>query len=105
VSESLSRSKALFGNRHLLEMSVQIAAGGRDLVARDLETGLGLAPSTVHRSLAALAAAGLIVRLPRGRGEREQQYRRQEHYFWLAVQQLHDDAGSSKSTGDKEGAK
>ena len=91
------RSKALFGNRHLLAMSAQIAMGEQELVPRDLEARLGLPSSTVHRSLAALTTAGLMVRLPRGRGEREQRYRRLDHSFWKAVCELRDDAGMSRS--------
>ena len=91
------RSKALFGNRHLLAMAAQIAVGDQELVPRDLEAGLGLPPSTVHRSLAALATAGLMIRLPRGRGEREQRYRRLEHSFWQAARELHDEARRTES--------
>ena len=100
--ETSVRSKVIFGNRHLLAISAQIAAGDQELVARDLETGLGLAPSTVHRSLAALTTAGLIVRLPRGHGEREQRYRRQEHAFWDAARQLHEEARSKDSQDDRK---
>jgi DNA-binding MarR family transcriptional regulator len=97
MSQLSLRSKALFGNRHLLAMAAQIAVGDQEFVPRDLETGLGLPPSTVHRSLAALATAGLMIRLPRGRGEREQRYRRLEHSFWQAARELHDEARRTES--------
>lgn len=103
MTDLAHRSKALFGNRHLLALSALIAAGDDDLVSRDLEAGLGLAPSTVHRSLAALSEVGLVVRIPRAHGEREQRYRRQAHPFWLAARQLHDDARASQPATAEEG--
>jgi|SRR5450756_341485 len=87
-----TRSKALFGNRHLLAVSARIAGGAQELRPRELEEVLGLGPSTVHRTLAALSAAGLLERLPRRRGERDQRYQRLPHPFWEAAARLHAEA-------------
>lgn len=100
MSETSFRSKALFGNRHLLAMSARIAVGGDELVPRDLENGLTLPPGTVHRTLAALTTAGLMERLPRGPGEREQRYRRLQHLFWEAATELHAEAARLGNDGE-----
>lgn len=87
-----ARSKALFGNRHLLAVSARIAAGAQELRPRELQEALGLGPSTVHRTLAALSAAGLLERLPRRGGERDQRYQRLPHLFWEAAARLQAEA-------------
>lgn len=91
MSDEALRSKALFGNRHLLGVAARIASGSPQFVARDLEVGMGLPPGTVYRTLQALTRAGLIERLSRGPGEREQRYRRLKHLFWRAASELHDE--------------
>jgi len=90
--EISARSKALFGNRHLLEVAATIAEAGPDVRARQIEQAAGLAASTVHRSLAALSSASLLVRVPRNPGEREQSYFRVPHAFWDAALRLRADA-------------
>lgn len=82
----------LFGNRHLLGIAAQIAEGADQLRARELEAALALAPSTVHRTLAALVRAGLLERLPREPGEREQRYARRSHPFWATASHLRQEA-------------
>jgi DNA-binding MarR family transcriptional regulator len=85
------RSKVLFGNRHLLAVAAAVADQGPVVRARELEEGMGLPASTVHRSLATLVKAGLLRREPRERAEREQRYTRLPHPFWDAVRLLRDD--------------
>lgn len=85
------RSKVLFGSRHMLAVAAAIAELGPDIRARQIEESEGLAPSTVHRSLATLSSAALLVRLPRERGEREQSYARVAHPFWDAARTLRAD--------------
>lgn len=90
------RSKVLFGNRHLLAVAAAVADLGPVLRARELEEGMGLPASTVHRSLATLVGAGLLRREPRERAEREQRYTRSPHPFWEAVRLLRDDAPAER---------
>lgn len=78
----------LFGNRHMLAVAAAIADLGPDVRARQIERTMGLAPSTVHRSLATLSLAALLVRVPRDAGEREQAYSRVPHPFWDAARTL-----------------
>jgi len=86
------RSKLLFGNAHLLDVAALIAAAGGEVRAQELEHALGLAPSTVHRTLVRLSSANLLVRLARAPGEREQRYTKVTHPFWDAALSLRADA-------------
>lgn len=92
-----ARSKALFGNRHMLVVAATIADLGPEVRARQLEQSVGLPPSTVHRSLATLSSARLLIRVPRAPGEREQSYSRVQHPFWDAARTLRADVDQEDS--------
>jgi hypothetical protein len=52
------RSKALFGNKHMLDLCTGIAQRDEPFTALDLSTTVGLGYSTTHRLLASLTRAG-----------------------------------------------
>lgn len=91
------RSKLLFGNAHLLDVAALIACTDDDVRAQEFERSLGLVPSTVHRALARLSSANLLVRLARDPGEREQRYAKVVHPFWDAALTLRADALEGRS--------
>ena len=88
------RSKALFGNKDMLRLCDQIARYDDQFTAQELAKITDVVYSTTHRLLGALTAAGLVERLPRNSGEREQWYRRRRHRFWQAARDLQ--AGSAQ---------
>jgi hypothetical protein len=85
------RSKALFGNKDMLTLCGTIAGFGQRFTASQMSTAANLGYSTSHRLLGALTSAGLLTREARSAGEREQWYTRQNHRFWDAARDLHED--------------
>ena len=92
MGDELGRSKALFGNQHMLRIATAIADTEADFTCQSLAESTGLAGSTVHRSLQQLAAVDLIARRPRNKGSRTQEYERRVHTFWDAAKHLRRDA-------------
>jgi len=85
------RSKALFGNKDMLRLCDHIARCDERFTALALSAASGVGYSTTHRLLGALTTAGLVERLPRSAGEREQWYLRRGQRFWDAASDLQDD--------------
>jgi hypothetical protein len=94
ILQGEQRSKALFGNKHMLELCDGIARSGDRFTALELSATAGVGYSTTHRLLGSLVKVGLVARAPRSAGEREQWYVRQRHRFWDAMTDLHEDAGA-----------
>jgi DNA-binding IclR family transcriptional regulator len=76
----------------MLRIAAAIADTGPHFTCQSLSEETGLAGSTVHRSLQQLAAADLVVRRPRVKGSRTQEYERRVHTFWDAARQIRRDA-------------
>jgi DNA-binding MarR family transcriptional regulator len=89
------RSKALFGNKDMLVLCDGIARSSGRFTALEMSAAAGIGYSTAHRLLASLAKAGLVERVPRSSGEREQWYVRLRHRFWDAARDLRQDPGTS----------
>lgn len=85
---ALRRSKALFGNEHMLGVAAFIAASDGALTLVDVCAATGIARTTAHRLIGTLTEVGLLNRLPRGSGERTQWYTRSPHAFWAATVEL-----------------
>jgi hypothetical protein len=93
------RSKLLFGNRDKLE--VLSAIGGltdQALCAADIESRVGLANNRVRAQLIILAKLGLLIALPRGRGERIQWYQRVPSPLWSASAALYEEWGQQSAS-------
>lgn len=84
----LRRSKALFGNEHMLGVAAFIAGSDGALTLGDVCAATGIARTTAHRMIGTLTEVGLLNRLPRGSGERTQWYTRSPHAFWAATVEL-----------------
>lgn len=89
----------MFGNRNMIEVANAIARGPARLKAPGLCRQLGLAPSSMHHTLAALAEAGLLKREPRPAGVKEQIYMRQSHPFWTVAERFATDEGQGRVAG------
>ena len=80
-------SKALFGNKHMLELATAMSSHD-EVRPQQVQATTGLAASSVHEILQTLVAVQLLERLDRQPGDREQRYRRQDHPFWDAATAL-----------------
>jgi DNA-binding MarR family transcriptional regulator len=82
-----AQSRALFGGaQYRIEVGAAIAAGDGLVCITDLADELGSPPGTgsVNTELKVLERAGLLVRLPKERGERRVYLKRQESAYWQA---------------------
>jgi transposase len=84
-------SKALFGSRYRLEAANAVATGGDVLYAREIAQRLGVGDSQAQLELRHFETAGLLIRLDRVLGQRQQYYRRRESEFWALAKALHEE--------------
>jgi hypothetical protein len=84
-----ARSKRLFGSAYRLEVAAAIGEadpGVVDVPSVTAAIGLPVERYTVIRlELENLARAGLVMRLPRPRGQRIQEYERLPSQYWAAA--------------------
>jgi transcription initiation factor IIE alpha subunit len=84
------KSKMLFNSVHVLPVVRAIGAGNAVVDSKSLQQELNLGQSTVHRVLVTLEGVGLMERLKRHTRTEPQQYRRLDHTFWAAAEDLAD---------------
>lgn len=78
----------LFGNMHMLSVARAIGAGDETLDSKSLQKQLKLGQSAVQRILVALEGVGLTERLERQTRTDPVRFRRVDHSFWDAAQDL-----------------
>src|ERR671918_908427 len=91
LRELRSLSRALFGGaQYRLEVGRAIADGDGLVCIKDLAEQLGDPPGSgsVNAELKILERAGLLVRVPREKGERRVYLARQESTYWSLCQEL-----------------
>src|SRR4051812_48724415 len=81
-------SKSLFGSRYRLEAARAVAESADVLYARELAQQLGLADNQAHSELRHFESAGLLQRLERVPGQRQQYYQRRPSAFWRLAADL-----------------
>ncbi len=85
-------SKKLYGGSYRLEVAARIAAAEPGIVtAPDLTADLSLPAenyTVVRLELEKLAQIGLLLRLPKPRGQRIQEYERMPSEFWEASRKV-----------------
>lgn len=89
--ELRSLSRALFGGaQYRLEVGRAIAAGDGLVCIKDLAEQLGdpPGPGSVNTELKILERAGLLVRVPREKGERRVYLARQDSTYWSLCEEL-----------------
>ncbi|WP_454130815.1 hypothetical protein [Microbacterium lacticum] len=84
----MARSKLLFNNTHMLSVAGAIGAGSDTLDSKSLQEQLGVGQSAVQRILVALEGVGLMERLERQTRTEPVRFRRINHSFWDAAQDL-----------------
>jgi len=97
-----SRSKSLFGNRHMLHVAREIASRGRPFTVQEVSKKTGVPYSSTHRLMRQLEKVGLLEPAPPKQAEQHRWYRRPSHRFWGAVQQL---CASEKQQGSSKGVR
>jgi predicted ArsR family transcriptional regulator len=90
-------SKALFGSRYRLEAARAVAGGSDVLYAREIAQQLGVGDNQAQLELRHFEAAGLLERLDRVPGQRQQYYRRRASDFWALAEALHDELVAAAS--------
>jgi hypothetical protein len=91
LPELRSLSRALFGGaQYRLEVGRAIADGDGLVCIKDLAEQLGDPPGSgsVNAELKILERAGLLVRMPREKGERRIYLARQDSAYWSLCQEL-----------------
>ena len=91
LGELRSISRALFGGaQYRLEVGRAIADGDGLVCIKDLAEQLGDPPGSgsVNAELKILERAGLLVRVPRQKGERRIYLARQDSAYWSLCQEL-----------------
>lgn len=88
MTDLAARSKLLFNNAHMLSVADAISRGESVVESTTLQRQLGLGQSAVQRTLVALEGVGLMERLERKGRTAPVQYRRLDHAFWSAAQDL-----------------
>jgi DNA-binding MarR family transcriptional regulator len=91
LAEVRALSRALFGGaQYRLEVGRAIAEGDGLVCIKDLADHLGDPPgnASVNAELKVLERAGLLVRVPREKGERRIYLARQESTYWTLCQEL-----------------
>jgi len=89
-------SKALFGNGYALEIAAAIASWQSPTVhARELARELAVPDNLVHPVLRRLVEAGILVRLPRPRGQQYQEFERMPSLYWELCRQLFEEVSAS----------
>lgn len=91
LQEQRSLSRALFGGaQYRLELGRAIADGDGLVCIKDLAEQLGDPPGSgsVNAELKVLERAGLLVRVPRTKGERRVYLAREDSAYWLLCQEL-----------------
>lgn len=86
-----SLSRALFGGaQYRLEVGQAIAAGDELVCIKELAERLGDPPGSgsVNTELKVLERAGLLVRVPREKGERRVYLTRQDSTYWSLCEEL-----------------
>jgi hypothetical protein len=81
-------SKALFGSRYRLEAAVAVSLGGDVLFARELAELMKVGDNQAQLELRHFESAGLLERLERLPGQRQQYYQRRPSKFWSLAQTL-----------------
>jgi hypothetical protein len=84
-------SRSLFGGaQYRLEVGYAIAAGDGFVCIKDLAQQLGdpPGPGSVNAELKVLERAGLLVRVPREKGERRVYLSRQDSAYWTLCREL-----------------
>jgi hypothetical protein len=84
-------SKALFGSRYRLEAANAVAVGGDVLYAREIAQRVGVGDNQAQLELRHFQTAGLLFRLDRVVGQRQQYYQRRDSEFWALARGLHDE--------------
>ena len=74
IGEARRRSAALFGNEKVAEVVLVLAQGGAPATAQELSRTTGVGHSMVRDALLRLAAAGVLLSLPKVGGTRSAQY-------------------------------
>lgn len=95
-----TRSKSLFGNRHMLHVARDIASRRGPFTVKDVSTRTGVPYSSTHRLIRHLESVGLLEPTPGASSEQHRWYERASHKFWGAVQQLCG-ANDDKREGEK----
>lgn len=75
-------SKALFGSRYRLEAACAVARGGDVLFAREIAQELAIGDNQAQLEIRHFAEGGLMEKLDRVPGQRQQYYRRLPSPFW-----------------------
>ena len=84
-------SKALFGSRYRLETACAIARGGDVLFAREIAQALTIGDNQAQLELRHFADGGILEKLARVPGQRQQYYRRLPSPFWELALALNED--------------
>jgi hypothetical protein len=82
------RSKALFGNRHMLRIAGDIAGRTSRFTVQGVANQTQVPYSSAHRLVRQLESLGLVEVAPAGSPENHRWYTRATHTFWDAAQQL-----------------
>jgi hypothetical protein len=90
------RSKALFGNRYLLEVIAEVAdAEDGRVYARELSGRTGIPDASLKAPLDRLVAGGFLRPLGESRGALPRMLERRDSPLWELALALRDDAGPS----------
>lgn len=87
-AELESRSKSLFGNRHMLRVAQEVASRVDPFTAKDIAEATGVPYSTTHRLIRQLEQVGLLESNSLEASGQHRWYGRASHKFWGAVEQL-----------------
>jgi predicted component of type VI protein secretion system len=91
-------SKALFGSRYRLEAANAVATGGDVLYAREIAQRLAVGDNQAQLELRHFEGAGLLLRLDRVAGQRQQYYQRRDSEFWRLARALYDEVVAAVAT-------
>jgi hypothetical protein len=93
------RSKTLLGSLYRLEVAAAIAQADPGVVhTRGLADQLGLTDSLVRVEIIHFEKAGLLLRLPKPKGQQQQDFERMPSVFWQMSQMLLDELRQSASS-------
>jgi hypothetical protein len=86
------RSKVLLGSLYRLEVAAAIAKADLGVVhIRGLADQLGLSDGLVRAEILHFEKAGLLLRLPRPKGQQQQDFERMPSVFWRMSRMLLDE--------------
>lgn len=81
-------SRDLFGEKHLLSVSVVIAQGNDRFNQTQIARRLGVGSSSVQGPLATLVRCGFVTRLEGSSNERAKWLHREPSAYWMLVREL-----------------